>query len=256
MHDDKYFVPFKLTFRERTHTRENRFQGKYYESLGEYKTRFDLRPIRNIIVRQNSSDDDSAIYEIFNRLNSGGVNLRPQEIRASLYHSAFYDMLHHINADPAWRRLVGRAEPDLHGKDLEILLRGFAMLEDGDNYAPSMIKFLNQFSLKRKKTKPENNEYLENLFKSFLHACSDLPDNVFFTERSRRFNIALYDAVFSVVCRSAFSNKQLIDGKIEARSVRNLEVDSHFIAATRYGTTKTVNVKTRMERAKTLIKMI
>ena len=31
-------------------------------------------------------------------------------------------------------------------KDVEILLRGFALLIDGQNYAPSMVKFLNQFS--------------------------------------------------------------------------------------------------------------
>ena len=31
-------------------------------------------------------------------------------------------------------------------KDVEILLRGFAMLVKGDKYRPSMAKFLNQFS--------------------------------------------------------------------------------------------------------------
>ena len=38
-------------------------------------------------VAQDS--EDGAMFEIFNRLNSGGMNLSPQEIRMSLYHSDF-----------------------------------------------------------------------------------------------------------------------------------------------------------------------
>ena len=65
-----------------------------------------------------------------------------------MYHSPFYDMLYHINAETAWRHLLRSSEPDLHMKDIEILLRGFAMLIEGESYAPSMVKFLNQFSRK------------------------------------------------------------------------------------------------------------
>ena len=76
------------------------------------------------------------MYEVFNRLNTGGINLRPQEIRTSMYHSPFYDMLYRVNTTPQWRRLLRTPEPDLHMKDIEILMRGFAMLIDGPNYTP------------------------------------------------------------------------------------------------------------------------
>ena len=125
LQDDKYFTNFRLSLPESLPNRKNRLKGLDYSTLGNYKTQFDLRPIRNVVIKQSSDDgDDSAVYEIFQRLNSGGVNLRPQEIRTSLYHSEFYDMLNEVNRTTAWRKLTGQSAPDLHMKDLEIILRG------------------------------------------------------------------------------------------------------------------------------------
>jgi hypothetical protein len=117
------------------------------------------------------------MYEVFNRLNTGGINLRPQEIRTSMYHSRFYDMLYRANSNVTWRKIVGNPDPDLHMKDIEVLLRGLAMLIDGDNYAPSMVKFLNQFSRKSRMCGEEDNNYLYDLLISFFNACAKLPDD-------------------------------------------------------------------------------
>lgn len=99
LHSDEYFEPFKLRLPERVRHQPNRFNNLMYKTLGDAQMSFDLRPIRNIIVKQVSpSGDDSAMFEIFNRLNSGGVNLTPQEIRSSLYHSLFYAMLFRLTS--------------------------------------------------------------------------------------------------------------------------------------------------------------
>lgn len=98
---DDYFTTFNLSLPERLPDRPNKFKGLNYATLGDHKTQFELRPIRNVIIKQNvPKDDDSSVYEIFNRLNTGGINLKPQEIRASLHHSHFYDMLFEINMLP------------------------------------------------------------------------------------------------------------------------------------------------------------
>ena len=89
LHDDQYFQTFGLRLPERLPGNKNRFKGLNYSTLGEYRSQFDLRPIRNIVVKQNSpSDDNSSMFEVFNRLNSGGVNLHPQEIRTRLLEQA------------------------------------------------------------------------------------------------------------------------------------------------------------------------
>ncbi len=256
LYDDEYFTNFRLALPENLPNHRNKFKGLSYLTLGEYKTQFDLRPIRNVIIKQNADDgDDSAIYEIFERLNSGGINLRPQEIRASLYHSDFYTMLNEVNGLDDWRRLTGRSDPDLHLKDLEIVLRGFAMLIKGERYAPSMVKFLNRFSKDAQTHDEEQNEYLRKLFCSFLESASHLEDNTFLIADSARFNIALFEAVFVAACKSPFSGqpRSLVQGHLCSESVAKLRNDPDFLQAARVSTTQTSNVKKRLERAYEII---
>jgi uncharacterized protein with ParB-like and HNH nuclease domain len=254
IHDDLYFENFRLKLSETLPNHPNRFKGLSYATLGSYKTQLELRTIRNVIIKQNSpQDDDSSMFEVFNRLNTGGINLKPQEIRTSMYHSTFYEMLYRANSLPAWRRLLAGREPDLHMKDVEILLRGFAILIDVGSYAPSMVKFLNQFSRKCRAHNAEQNHYLSDLLQSFLQACSDLPENAFLNKRNSRFNVALYESAFAASCEAAFREKRMLNGKISAQQLAQLETDQQFLDAMLEGTTQTKNVKARLDRAKSIL---
>lgn len=247
IHDDNYFENFRLKLGESLPNHPNRFKGLAYQTLEGYKTQFELRTIRNVIIKQNSPQgDDSSMYEVFNRLNTGGVNLKPQEIRTSMYHSDFYEMLYHSNSASKWRYLLGNKDPDLHMKDVEVLLRGFALLIDGENYAPSMVKFLNQFSRKARGHTAEQNNYLAELMASFLDTCSDLPENAFLNKKSGRFNVALYEATFVAACKTPFAEKRMLNGKITPERLNALESNKEFLDAMLEGTTQTKNVKARL----------
>ena len=220
------------------------------QTLEGYKTQFELRTIRNVIIKQNSpQDDDSSMYEVFNRLNTGGVNLKPQEIRTSMYHSNFYEMLYRSNSAPAWRKLLGNQDPDLHMKDVEVMLRGFALLVDGENYAPSMVKFLNHFSRKARGHSTEQNGFLALLMNSFLEACTDLPENAFLNKKNGRFNVALFEAAFVASCKEPFSTRRMLTAKVQLDRLTQLEGDKDFLDAMVEGTTQTKNVKARLARA-------
>jgi hypothetical protein len=250
IHDDDYFENFRLKLSESLPNHPNRFKGLAYHTLGDFKTQFELRTIRNVIIKQNSPQgDDSSMYEVFNRLNTGGVNLKPQEIRTSMYHSQFYEMLYKLNGDPRLRRLFGNHDPDLHMKDVEVLLRAFALLIDSGNYAPSMVKFLNNFSRRARNHSEQQNAYLAELLSSFLDACRDLPDNAFLNKRSGRFNVALFEATFVATCSVAFGEKRLLQGVVSGERLAALEADSEFVQATIEGTTQTKNVRGRLSRA-------
>lgn len=248
--DDDYFQDFSLLLSEASPHQRNKLNGLNYETLGEYKSQLDLHPIRTIVVKKNEpKEDDSSVYEVFSRLGSGDVDLRPQEIRTRMYHSEFYEILYAMNTNKMWRKLTNLDEPDSHMTDVEILFRGFAMLIDGKNYAPSMVRFLNQFSKKCMSHSAKQNEYLKDLFESFLNACSNLPCNAFMNKRGDRFYVALYEAVFVAACGRAFAKRSLIKDPLEIQWIQALKTDQDFIAASSVAATGKATVAKRLQIA-------
>lgn len=254
LHNDEYFVSFALSLPEPSPDRRNVFKGLKYSTLDDYKTQFELRPVRNVIVKQTKPpEDDSSVFEMFNRLNTGGINLTPQEIRGSLYHSPFYDMLQRVNLKDGWRHLIQLPDPDVHMKDTEFILRGFAILIAGDEYKPSMTKFLNRFSRSAKDYPADRNEFLRQLFEAFLAECAELPPDTFISSRTKRFSIALYEAVFTVACEQALAAGTLTVRPIEYGAVRTLDLDSEFGNASERGSAHTANVERRLTRARAIL---
>ena len=255
LRDDRYFQDFTLWLSKSLPNQRNELSGLNYDNLADHhRSRLDMRPVRCITIKQNRpSDGDAAMYEIFNRLNSGGMNLRQQEIRASMYHSEFYDMLGKINGKEAWRVILQSPVPDLHMKDIEILLRGFAMLIDGREYQPSMVKFLNKFSKKCESNKAADNRRLNKLFMSFLRAASGLPEGIFINKANNRFNIALFEAVFTAVCRNAYQKKGDVENVLDAERIERLRTNEEFIATAQKGTTQKANVETRLRIASEIL---
>ena len=247
--DDEYFSDFRLNLPVSAPGESNRFHRQRYLSLDEgYQTSFDLRTIRNILVRQVGPAGDEAMYEIFNRLNSGGVNLTPQEIRRCTYDSDFYEMLYRTNTEEVWRKLVGTRIPDIHMKDVEILLRGFAMLIDGAKYTPSMVRFLNNFSKSARSYDNNKLNELNQLLDSFLASCRHLPSNAFHSTKGR-FSPMIFESVFVAACTEAYRSGQGVNGNIGVDSLNQLKEDLEFRRATQSQTTSQSNVKRRIERA-------
>ncbi len=250
LEDDAYFVPFRLQLAETLSDHPNKLSRLTYENLDDLKTTFDLRTIRNVIIKQTSpAGDDSAMFEIFNRLNTGGINLKPQEIRTSLYHSGFYSLIYRLNALPGWRRMLGIEVADLNMKDCEIILRSYAMLINGEAYQPSMIKFLNEFSRRMKSAKPEQLEYLEKLFHSFISACAKLPERCFIGYRGR-FSISIFESVFTAVCEKPYAAKVQVSEPLPPEFIAALQADPLFVEAAQKTTAGKTNVDIRLRIAK------
>jgi len=248
--NEEYFVRFKLQLPENLPNHPNKLSKLTYQTLDDLQTTFNLRTIRNVIIKQNSPiGDDTAMFEIFNRLNSGGVNLKPQEIRTSLYHSDFSKLIYKLNALPAWRGMLGIEMPDLNMKDCEILLRGFAMLISSKEYAPSITKFLNDFSRKMKTASADRLAYLERLFVSFLDACAQLPPKSFNGIKGR-FNISIFESVFNAVCEGPFANQGLVEKNVQPELIAALKQDPSFMEAAQKATAATSSVETRLRIAR------
>jgi uncharacterized protein with ParB-like and HNH nuclease domain len=254
LNNNEYFSDFNLKLPEQLPDVPNKFNKLSYSTLSEIdRGTLDLRTIRSIIVKQNHpDDDDSVMFEIFNRLNTGGINLKPQEIRTSLYHSEFYTMLYNINLDLNWRRLTPQTEPDLNMKDIEILLRGFAMLEKYENYRPSLTKFLNIYSKEAKSFSKDKIKYLEQLFRKFSEVISGISEQIFFSNTGR-FNISVYESIFVALCTEAYRNNNLEVKETTLDHVNNLKDDTDFLNATLTSTANKANVLIRITKAKEIL---
>ncbi len=253
LHNDEFFDGFKLKLNEPGQNEKNKLHGLNYATLGEFKSSFDMRTVRNIMIKQNfPTDDDSAMFEIFNRLNSGGVVLKAQEIRTSLYHSKFYNNLYSINMYQNWRVLLGQVRPDIHMKDVEILLRGFAMLLDSENYTPSMTRFLNQFSKKSKAFNPDSLPYFQQLFEAFCTYIVDINPKAFISV-SGKFSITVFESIFVALCQDAAKRKDLNIKETTVENIEKLKNNLDFLKSTQSNTASKANVEDRLKLAKEIL---
>ena len=255
--NDNYFNNFSLRLPSPVASGKNKFDNIKYEQLEDTKYAFDfLRTIRSVVIKQNAPDDeDSSMYEIFNRLNTGGRNLKPQEIRMSLYYSNFYYMLFEINNLKLWRDILGQPSPDINFKDIEILVRAFAMLFLHNDYSSSMTRFLNRFSKASEKFEQSLIDYLKELFISFLNSCKKLAQRDFYSQNSK-FSISLFESVFVATCIKYFERKQTVTGFIEQSSLKKLKMDEDFLSVSQSNIASKSSVKVRMKRAKEIITLI
>jgi len=103
----------------------------------------DNRTIRCIVISEKS--DPNIRFEVFERLNTGGVPLNDQELRNCVFRGTFNELLDELSRDKTWLRLVGKTKPDERLRHHELILRFFAVQQGLNDYKPPLKKFLNDF---------------------------------------------------------------------------------------------------------------
>ena len=169
------------------------YENSTYETL-EPKERINLDNcvIHATVVKQDSpADDDTSVYHIFERLNSGGRKLTPQEIRSAVYHGYLIELVGELNNHKSWRNIYGRVNDRM--KDRELIIRFFAIFDGHENYKPSMTEFLNLFCKKYRKGDHGRIDELANLFKVCCDAFDSALKNRIF-RLGNALNVALYEA--------------------------------------------------------------
>ena len=138
---------------------------------------------------------------------------------------------------------------DLHMKDIELLLRCFAMAHEYRKYKPSLANFLNSFSKGAKQFNAQKIDYLQRLFESYLEALQDIDPQVFVGEKSRRFNIFLFETVFACIASRQMASKGLCNEKISMEVINSILGEKEFQEACVAGTTNSTNVFKRFDAA-------
>ena len=149
------------------------WEGKKFSELKATEQRYLKNSVlRATIFEQTDPQDKTSMFEIFNRLNTGGVALSNQEIRNSLYGGEFSKFLTDLNFNLRWRSLLNTPLPDRRSRDIEMLLRFFALKEKWESYSKNMRDFLTNYMAENRnisKTKKEQfalifNEIIDKLY--------------------------------------------------------------------------------------------
>lgn len=173
------------------------WEGKSFNNLSE-DDQFKLEQsiLRATIIQQNNTTDKTGIYQIFERLNTGGVRLNTMQVRMCIADGNFTKFLKRINQDKLWRNLIGMPEKDKEAKDLELLLRVFAFIENPDEeYKAPMKKFLTEYIEKNKNISQETIQQKEALLTKILEQAQSLSDKPFHIKDSNKITPSLMDAI-------------------------------------------------------------
>jgi len=226
------------------------FAGKSYKTLNdEDRRKLDDTIIHATIIRQDQpSEDDTSIYHIFERLNTGGTPLQAQEIRASIYEGSFNELLSTLDALPRWREIFG--PPSKRLKDQELILRFLALRFNGENYRKPMASFLNNFmSRKRSLQDPADAPRFTAAFeKAIATVHAAIGSRAFRPERA--LNAAIFDAVMVGISRRLERGPVTNLGSLSETYDQLLE-DDEFQATFGKSTTDTENVRVRLLKAAT-----
>jgi len=169
------------------------FENRTYDGLSASdRIRLDDSIIHATIFQQaEPGNDRSSIYSVFERLNTYGTPLAPQEIRACIYRGKLDKLLSELAEDPSWSELYGKKNS--RKKDEEIILRFFSLYFNLERYDRPMKKFLNMFMDENRDPGREREDDLRELFtKTVKVAAEGLTRKAFRPERL--FNVAVADA--------------------------------------------------------------
>lgn len=110
----------------------SRWRGKNFLELSDAEQ----RRVRNttihaiIFAQQQPSQEDTSLFQVFERINTSGRTLLSQEIRNCVAQGSFNSLLFSLNDYAPWRKLFGLNEPDSRMRDMEFILRFFALTSE------------------------------------------------------------------------------------------------------------------------------
>jgi hypothetical protein len=204
------------------------------------------------MVIRNWMDTDF-LHTVFLRLNTGSVNLSPQELRQALLPGPFTDYIDDAAAQSTGlQQLLGTSKPDPRMRDIEILARFFAFHFFAEQYPGRMKKFLDAAFDTFNKGWPEYESKLISAKEEFEKGVKDLMtsfgDRVARKPTSPQFNRAIFDALIYFYSqpsvRSALRTKRTA---VQKAYDKLFVADSKFVKSIESDTAGAPNTLTRLQ---------
>lgn len=239
----------RQTFKLKGLAQRSEYNGKMFSELSTK----DQRKLRNSTLRAinikqlKPSGTGDSVFHIFERLNTGGTQLKAQEIRNAVYRGNIVKALEQMNDDPNWRNILGMKGRDKNQRDIELILRLFSLYGRWESYESPMLQYLNSFmNANRKFDSPQASQF-QTRFAASVSLVNTALEKPF---RPRRvLNAAVLEAVLIAVMEdSSITNENL------RVNYPLLIEDAEFKSKITGGTTDTTVLQKRIEAAKFILK--
>ena len=171
------------------------FNGLYFENLPKsIQLGFQTRPIRITVL--NDRSDFNVRYDLFERLNTGGVTLHPQEIRNCVFVGEFNEFIKECAVNSDFRNVVKVTKnAEKTGNFEELVLKFFAYFEDRNEFVHGVKEFLNEY-MEKKTNSFKNRKELKSLFENTFKSLNDiLPNGIVRGNRTNITPLVLYEAI-------------------------------------------------------------
>jgi Protein of unknown function DUF262 len=224
------------------------WNGKAYDDLSASdKLKLDDSTIHATIFQQDEPKDSlKSLYFVFERINSGGIRLSPQEIRNCIADGPLLNCIRELNDDPTWRLAFG-GKRNARLKDQELILRFIAMHMQGEAYHAPMRDFLNEFCTDYMDEKPDVLAGFKKTFKQAIETIWAAKGRTAFRP-SRALNAAVFEGVMVGIAARLMTSPEPHKEQVEAKYDALLS-DEAFLAACERATAREDTVKTRRTTA-------
>ncbi len=225
------------------------WEGKTYDDLETSdKLKLDDSIVHATIFQQDEPKESlRSLYFVFERINSGGIRLSPQEIRNCISDSPVLEAVRMLNEDGKWRAIFGEKR-QARLKDQELVLRALAMIELRAEYYTPMRDFLNDFASERGKVSPARLKGLEGIFRESISLVLDAIGKGAFRP-SRALNAAVFEAVIVGIAARVESSDRVIDLQKIKNGYDRLLTNQTFMNACTSATATYESVRTRQRLA-------
>jgi hypothetical protein len=204
------------------------FDGCTFSDLPEdIRSSFVDRPVRVVVL--NDKSDLEVRFDLFERLNTGGIQLSTQEIRESVYRGPFMDLLSELSGSDEFRVVVKLATNRWRdGTSEDYVLRFFAFLESYRKFTHLVEPFLNGFAEEAHKN-PQIDSRRSTFYRTFDLLAKCFPEGL--TGKTGITPVNLFEGV-AVGCALAFRIKEQLAVQVNPDWIRSGELREFITAAT------------------------
>jgi hypothetical protein len=226
------------------------------ELPGDYQTRIEDKKLNIYLIKP--SVPLKVVYDIFNRINTGGTKLERQEVRNCIFSGKSTKLLKQLSEKEYFRKAIDNGVSPERMKDREVILRylAFKLFDYEKDYQGDMSDFVEKAMKKINLMDDRDIDILKNDFERVMNLTFDFFGSKNFRLPSGKNRGRINIAIFESVCYF-FSARS--DNFLEAhkKSIQdnfiNLLENPEYIDAIRYSTSSKSKVITRFKLAQNIL---